>query len=297
MPAAGSLMSPLTSNSAVTASFNGTSRFSPAPVQPGRIALIVAYQGSCYHGWQAQRSGHATVQGELQRALGKVASQDVSLSCAGRTDAGVHALGQVVHFDSTVTRSLQAWVAGTNHFLPPDISVRWAGPVADTFHARYSALSREYRYVIANQTVPPAQRYRDCTWIHYPLDADAMHDAAQRLVGRHDFSALRAAECQAKSPIREIESISVYRYGDRVQLIVKANAFLHHMVRNILGLLLPIGEGTATASWVDVVLASKNRRAAGVTAPAHGLYLSSVSYAPDFGLPEFSSGPAVFTLS
>ncbi|GAA3954970.1 tRNA pseudouridine(38-40) synthase TruA [Allohahella marinimesophila] len=207
----------------------------------------------------------------------------------------MHATAQVVHFDTTSLRSPHAWVAGTNHFLPPDIVVRWAGPVSTEFHARYSATAREYRYVILNQTVPPAQRYRQSTWIHYPLNERRMHDAAQLLVGTHDFSALRAAECQSKTPVRQLHSIDVSRHGDYILLQLRANAFLHHMVRNITGTLLPIGEGTRPVAWVSDVLASKDRRCAGITAPAHGLYLVGVDYPDAFGLPALPKGPAVFT--
>ncbi|MAM88973.1 MAG: tRNA pseudouridine(38-40) synthase TruA [unclassified Hahellaceae] len=269
-------------------------RFSNEPLPAGRIALVVAYQGSLYHGWQAQLSDHDTVQGALQKALSRVAAHDVALSCAGRTDAGVHATAQVVHFDTLASRSPHAWVAGTNHFLPPDIVVRWAGPVSTEFHARYSATAREYRYVILNQTVPPAQRHRQSTWIHYPLDEQRMHHAAQLLLGTHDFSALRAAECQSKTPVRELHSINVSRHGDYVLLQLRANAFLHHMVRNITGTLLPIGEGTRPVSWISEVLASRDRRCAGITAPAHGLYLVGVDYPAHFCLPALPKGPAVF---
>jgi tRNA pseudouridine38-40 synthase len=251
-----------------------------------RVALGVEYDGSAFSGWQQQPHARS-VQDELQRGLAAVAAHPVALIAAGRTDAGVHALAQVVHFETTVERPLQAWVLGTNSACADDVSVLWAQVVPDTFHARYSALSRRYVYRILNQAQRPSlDRQRAC-WVRRPLHADHMHEAARALVGTHDFSAFRAAECQSRSAERRLLEIEVARTGDYVDISVRANAFLHHMVRNIVGTLLMVGKGDRDIAWVAAVLAGRDRRNAGPTAPPQGLYFAGVEYPAEFGLPSY----------
>jgi tRNA pseudouridine38-40 synthase len=258
-----------------------------------RIALGVEYDGSGFAGWQVQR-GRRTVSAELGAALARVADQPVDLICGGRTDAGVHATGQVVHFDAPVTRSLRGWLLGLNSNLPADISVRWARPVPAWFHARYSALSRTYRYCILNRDTRCALRVRRATWVRRPLDPAAMQAAADRLVGEHDFSAFRASECQSRSPVRRVERIEIGRDGHEVWIEVAANAFLHHMVRNLAGLLIDVGTGDAAPAWAAEVLESRDRRRGAMTAPPDGLYLRAIRYPPAFRLPEADAhGPGV----
>ena len=249
-----------------------------------RIAVGIEYDGSRYRGWQRQESA-PSVQAEVERALGFVADHPVEATCAGRTDAGVHALAQVAHFDTTAERSPRSWVLGANTRLPPDIALLWAVPVDSGFHARYSALSRSYRYLIHNRLSRPALLRRRVCWVHEPLEEAAMHAAAQELVGEHDFSAFRAAECQSRTPLRRIETIEVSRRGECVALCVTANAFLHHMVRNIAGTLITVGRGERPGGWVREVLESRDRRTAGHTADAGGLYLAGVTYPADAGVP------------
>ncbi len=254
-----------------------------------RIAVGIEYDGTRYAGWQRQPAS-PSVQSEVERALGAVADHPIEATCGGRTDAGVHALGQVAHFDSSAKRPMRGWALGANTLLPPDIAVLWAVTVPDDFHARYAALTRSYRYVIQNRPVRPAlARHRAC-WVHQPLEAGAMHQAAQCLVGEHDFSAFRAAECQSRTPIRRLDRISVSRDQDVVTIEVTANAFLHHMVRNIAGTLLAVGRGEQPPDWVAEVLASRDRRSAGVTAPPGGLYFVHIDYPPEFGLPVTAAG-------
>ena len=255
----------------------------------GRIAVGIEYDGERYAGWQRQREVRS-VQAEVERALSAVANHPVEATCGGRTDAGVHAVGQVAHFDTTAERPLRGWTLGANTHLPPDIAVLWSHPVPPGFHARYSALSRSYRYVIQNRAVRPALARQRACWVHQPLDAAAMHEAAQCLVGEHDFSAFRAAECQSRTPIRRLDRIGVSRSGDRVVLEVTANAFLHHMVRNIAGTLIAVGRGEQRAEWVAEALATRDRRAAGITAPPGGLYFLRIEYPLDFGLPVTDPG-------
>ena len=256
---------------------------------PRRWALGVEYDGRGLLGWQRQKDG-PSVQAHLEAALGFVANHPVELNCAGRTDAGVHATAQVVHFDTPAPREPHAWILGSNSRLPDGIAVTWAQPVADTFHARFSAFGRRYRYVIANRGVRPALEAGRVSWWRRPLDAERMHRAAQAFFGEHDFSSLRAAACQAKSPVRRVHSLSVWRRGPYVVLDIHANAFLHHMVRNIAGVLLAVGDGRAEADWPLEVLAARDRRASGITAPAGGLYFVHVDYPPEFDLP-IASGP------
>jgi tRNA pseudouridine38-40 synthase len=249
-----------------------------------RWAVGLEYDGSAYAGWQIQESA-ASIQAVAEQALSAVADHRVMLTSAGRTDAGVHALQQVAHFDAEVTRSARSWVFGANTHLPPDIAALWAVPVAETFHARYSALSRTYRYVILNRATRPALGRNRVCWLHAALDHERMAQAAAALVGEHDYSAFRSSECQSRTPIRRVEAIDVRREGPYVVIEARANAFLHHMVRNIAGVLIQIGRGEAEVGWAREVLEGRDRRLGGVTAPAGGLYLAQVSYPAEFGLP------------
>jgi tRNA pseudouridine38-40 synthase len=250
-----------------------------------RIAVGIEYDGSAYAGWQAQAS-LATVQQVAEQALGRIAAEPVSLTCAGRTDAGVHAHGQVAHFDTRALRSTRGWVLGANSELPPDVSVSWATPVPAHFHARYCAEARTYRYVILNRLSRPALLAARAAWVHRLLDHERMREAAQALVGEHDFSAFRSSECQAKSPVRRMEGISVERLGDWIVIEATANAFLHHMMRNIAGLLIAIGKSDAHPAQAAQMLAGRDRTRNAATAPAAGLYLLSVRYPAAFALPR-----------
>ncbi len=249
-----------------------------------RLALGIEYDGCAYNGWQRQRVGRG-VQEVLEHCVAQVADHDVDVICAGRTDTGVHASGQVGHFDTESVRSMRGWLLGINSALPDDISVRWVQPVDDEFHARFSALSRSYRYRILNTLVRSALERDRCWWVYQPLDAAAMHRAGQHLLGEHDFSAFRAAGCQANTPNRELQSLSVERDGDWITLEVSGNAFLQHMVRNITGTLVAVGSGQQPEAWVGEVLASRDRKRAGITAPPQGLTLTRVDYPASFGLP------------
>ena len=249
-----------------------------------RIALGIEYDGTSYNGWQRQKNGLG-VQQRLEEALSLVADEAIDVTCAGRTDTGVHASGQVVHFDTQAERSERGWLLGANSNLPSDISVGWVREVDDEFHARFSATSRSYRYRILNRLQRSALYRERAWWVHQPLDAAGMHEAAQQLVGEHDFSAFRAAGCQASSPSREITSISVSRREDWVTLEVSANAFLMHMVRNITGTLAAIGRGDESREWLGEVLKSRDRKIGGVTAPPHGLTLVAVEYPAAFDIP------------
>jgi tRNA pseudouridine38-40 synthase len=258
----------------------------------GRVALVFEYDGRAFHGWQQQKSGVRSVESELTRAVAKVADHPVDLVCAGRTDAGVHASFQVAHFETPSVRNLRSWVMGINTALPDDVSVHWAGNGCGDFHARFSALYRRYRYVIYNHPVRPSIQYGQVSWTFRPLDEQRMHQAAQALVGEHDFSAFRAAGCQSRSPIRFLERISVTRHGDFVVIDVQANAFLHHMVRNIAGALMAVGAGKQPVEWVANVLRCGDRKRAGVTAQPYGLYLVDVGYPEPFGIPQALVGPS-----
>jgi len=250
-----------------------------------RIALGVESDGTGFFGWQVQPYGRS-VQTELQSALARVANESVAVVCAGRTDSGVHATGQVVHFDTVALRKPHAWLLGANTYLPRDVNVCWAREVPDDFHARFSATRRRYRYLILNRRYRSALWDRRATWIHAELDVAAMHRAAQCLLGEHDFSAFRAAGCQAKTAVRTVSAIQFRRLGALVELEITANAFLQHMVRNIVGSLLAIGRGEAKEEWLAHILAGRDRTLAGMTAPPEGLYLAGVSYPPEFGLPD-----------
>jgi tRNA pseudouridine38-40 synthase len=250
-----------------------------------RVALGIEYDGSAYAGWQQQ--AHArSVQAELQRALAAVAGHEVQITAAGRTDAGVHALMQVAHFDTTAGRPEHAWALGGTAVSADDVTILWAREVPGHFHARYAALSRTYVYRILNRRMRPAlDRLRVC-WVRRPLDADAMHRAAQQLLGERDFSGFRAAECQSTSPMRCMFEAGVARCGDAIEITVRANAFLHHMVRNIAGSLLLVGAAERPEAWLAEVLGGRDRTRAGPTAPAQGLYFAGVEYPAEFALPS-----------
>ncbi|MES9897923.1 MAG: tRNA pseudouridine(38-40) synthase TruA [Sedimenticola sp.] len=251
-----------------------------------RLAMGVEYDGSSYHGWQRQKGGVATVQDRVEKALSRVADHPVSIFCAGRTDAGVHGLGQVIHFDTTSVRSYRGWLLGTNVNLPHDINLTWVKEVSELFHARFSAVNRRYRYVILNRNVRSAIWCNRTVWIHHPLDAEKMHEAAQSLVGTHDFSSYRALGCQAKSPIKSVIHLNVSRQEEQVIIDIKANAFLHHMVRNVAGVLIAIGKGDKPISWSEEVLGYRDRTLGGVTAPPEGLYFMEVGYPAEFELAQ-----------
>jgi tRNA pseudouridine38-40 synthase len=249
-----------------------------------RLALGLEYLGSPYCGWQ--RQAHvATIQSVLEAAVARVANAPVAVVAAGRTDAGVHALGQVVHFDAGARRSDRSWVLGINSNLPPDISVTWVREVHEEFHARYSAQARTYHYLILNRPVRSALYHQRAWWVHGDLDLAAMRCAAGYLHGEHDFSAFRAAQCQSPTPMRNLQHLELVRSGSLIVIECRANAFLHHMVRNIVGSLLMVGRGERPPEWVAEVLQKRDRRGAGMTAAAQGLYLTRVDYPPRFGLP------------
>lgn len=250
-----------------------------------RLAGGLEYDGSRFLGWQTQRQ-EPTIQSCLERALSQVADHEVRVTGCGRTDAGVHALEQVYHFDSVAERSERSWVLGVNSQLPAGIAGLWLRRVDDGFHARFSALSRSYRYVILNRGVRPALDQGRAAWCREPLDAEAMNRAARYLLGEHDFTSFRASGCQSRHPVREISAISVRRRGAYVILDVTANAFLFHMVRNIAGSLLPVGRGEQSAAWLSEVLEARDRDAAGVTAAPDGLYFIKARYPRQYGLPQ-----------
>ncbi|MBL4851871.1 MAG: tRNA pseudouridine(38-40) synthase TruA [Gammaproteobacteria bacterium] len=253
-----------------------------------RIALGVEYNGTHFKGWESQ-PGQRTVQGCLEVALSKVANAEIKVVAAGRTDAGVHALEQVVHFDTQVSRDPYNWMLGITSSLPKDIAVHWAARVDDEFHARFSALTRRYRYLLLNRRARPGVLPAAMSWHPRHLDEAHMHEAAQALLGTHDFSAFRASSCQAHTATRRIVDIKVSRLHDTLIIDVEANAFLHNMVRNIAGVLIAIGEGVRPVSWAAEVLASKDRRQGGVTATPDGLYLVAVTYPQSVQLPQRSS--------
>lgn len=249
-----------------------------------RIAIGVEYAGHAFEGWQTQPHGR-TVQDALEAALEVIAQEPIKLMCAGRTDTGVHATAQVAHFDTTAERPLEAWVRGVNSHAPASMGVLWAVSVDTDFHARFSAESRRYRYVLLNRRVRPGLLQGRVGWIHGPLDAEAMNDAAQCLLGEHDFTSFRAAQCQAKSPVRMMHSLSVSRCGDVVLFDFHANAFLHHMIRNLVGSLVQVGRGRRPPGWLEDVLAARNRTLAAPTFAPDGLYLCGVEYPERWPLP------------
>jgi len=250
-----------------------------------RIALGLEYCGTNFHGWQSQPSG-ATVQDVLQAALTAIAGQFVGVICAGRTDAGVHASQQVVHFDAPVERPLSAWVRGVNSHLPAGVAVRWAQPVSDEFHARFSARGRRYRYLLVNRPQRPGLWQGRVGWFHLPLDLAAMQAAAGRLLGEHDFSAFRAAGCQAKTPIKTLWRANVQQQGNLLVFDFEASAFLHHMVRNLVGSLVYIGKGAQPAAWIDELLLARDRTEAAPTFSPDGLYFRGPIYEPHWQLPD-----------
>jgi tRNA pseudouridine38-40 synthase len=252
-----------------------------------RIALGIEYEGSGFCGWQTQPEGCA-VQDRLEAALAQIAGMpaaNIATICAGRTDAGVHALAQVVHFDCAVERPESAWVRGVNALLPPALAVTWAKPVADTFHARFSATARHYRYALLNHPVRPAADHARVGWFHVPLDVQSMRAAAQSLLGQHDFSAFRSSQCQAKSPVRTLTQLDIDAHGPYLMFDLCANGFLHHMVRNIVGSLIYIGSGRQQPAWMQALLAARDRTFAAPTFDASGLYLTGVDYDAAWNLP------------
>jgi tRNA pseudouridine38-40 synthase len=251
---------------------------------PMRIALGIEYDGTDFNGWQRLKTD-VSVQGVLEQALSKVADHPIEVSCAGRTDAGVHGRCQVVHFDTEARRDMRGWVLGACSNLPASVAVLWAQPVLDSFHARYAARSRRYRYHILNRPVRAALDARYVTWERLPLDAQRMHAAAQALLGEHDFSAFRALSCQAAHPRRSVLAVSVRREGEQLFVDIEANAFLHHMVRNIVGSLLLIGRGEQPVEWLAELLAGRDRQVAGPTASASGLTFVGPRYEAHWGLP------------
>ncbi len=281
----------------MTSSFFHTFPTDPIPAGT-RIACGIEYNGGSYSGWQTQKNHSVvTVQSELERGLAAIAAlpEPVRVHCAGRTDTGVHACGQVIHFDAPVTRGLKAWVLGTNTHLPDAIRVIWAKQVPADFHARFSALSRRYRYIIGNTRVRPALLNGQVTWQRRPLDAALMHEEAQSLLGEQDFSSFRAASCQSNTAMRNIYSIDISRRGELVVIDVQANAFLHHMVRNIAGSLMAVGSGQQQKGWLAGLLAIKDRNQAADTASPDGLYLSKVDYPEKFSLPVTPLGPLLLS--
>ena len=255
---------------------------------PQRYAASVQYKGTNYYGWQSQY-GLPTVAGILQEAIAKIADHKISLYCAGRTDKGVHAISQIIHFDSPSKRNLHSWLLGINRHLPHDISLDWIVPVDQTFHARFSALARRYIYLLHQSNARPALGYQLMVWTYKSLNVTAMHQSAQCLLGEHDFSSFRSCKCQSETPFRKIHHIKVYTKNRLIIIDIQANAFVHHMVRNIVGSLMEVGKGKKPVDWIKKIFAAKDRTQAGETAPAEGLYLAGVSYPPVYQLPERTS--------
>lgn len=256
-----------------------------------RYAIGVDYNGSSYRGWQTQQPGVVTVQETMECAIAKIANHPVTLIAAGRTDAGVHASGMVAHFDSDANRSLRSWLMGVNSTLPRDIAVRWITPVSDEFHARFKAVARRYRYMIFNHPTRSSILAGQVTWVYHPLNLQKMQQAAQFLLGEHDFTSFRALACQAKHPVRDIQFLTITQQGPLIVLDVQANGFLHHMVRNIAGVLISIGQGKAEPIWAKQVLLAKDRALGGVTASPEGLFFVDALYPDQFVLPKESIGP------
>ena len=253
--------------------------------QSQRLALGLSYRGSAYHGWQSQPDG-CTVQDRVEAALSEFAAAPVATVCAGRTDTGVHALNQVLHIDAPVQREPFSWVRGSNRYLDKDIALQWCRPVAADFHARRSAIGRRYRYLLLQSAVRPALEHSMCGWSFRPLDGEAMRAAAARLIGEHDFSSFRAAECQALSPVKTMRAIHIERRGAYWRFDFDASAFLHHMVRNLMGCLLAVGEGRQSPGWMAEVLAARSRDAAAPTFMPDGLYFVGPYYDAKHAIPE-----------
>lgn len=256
-----------------------------------RIALGIEYDGSGFCGWQLQEPGVRTVQGALEVAVAKVADHPIRVHCAGRTDTGVHATGQVVHFDTGAERPDKSWVFGCNANLPKDAAVLWARPVDESFHARFRAQRRRYRYVIYSRPVRPTFLRGRVAWDYRTLDPAPMAEAARHLIGQHDFNAYRAVACQARHPVRTLHRLDVRRQGEVIVIDAEADGFLHHMVRNIAGVLMAIGAGEREPDWAREVLETRDRTLGGVTAPPDGLYLTGVDYPEEYGLPQLSHLP------
>ena len=255
-----------------------------------KIALGIEYNGSQYFGWQRQKEVKS-VQECLENALSIVANHKVEVQCAGRTDAGVHGTGQIVHFETTASRKAVAWTMGANANLPKDIAVRWAKEVPDEFHARFSATARRYRYLIFNDALRPGILSSGVSHYHGDLDVTQMHKAGQYLLGENDFTSFRATHCQSKSPWRNLMHLNVTSHGKYIVVDIKANAFVHHMVRNIAGVLIAVGSGRQPVGWVKEVLAAKDRRLGAETAPPYGLYLVEVAYPQKYGVYKGANGP------
>jgi tRNA pseudouridine38-40 synthase len=257
-----------------------------------KIAFGVEYDGSRFHGWQRQRK-HRSVQSCVEQALSRVANVATTVICAGRTDTGVHATGQVIHTESGAERSQRSWILGANSNLPSDVSVKWARVVDDEFHARFSATARTYRYIICNRVSRPAVWANKVSFVFRPLDVNPMAEAANFLIGRHDFSSFRAAGCQSRHAVRQVRRIAICRHQDFIAIEIEANAFLQHMVRNIVGTLLAVGDGREPPAFMADVLAAQDRTAAGQTAPPDGLYLVGVDYPDRFGLSDCTTSQNV----
>lgn len=249
------------------------------------MALGLAYRGERYHGWQSQPDGR-TVQDELEKALSEFAAMPVRTLCAGRTDTGVHALNQVLHFDTPLRRDDFSWIRGSNRYLPKDIAVQWARPVAADFHARFSARGRKYRYLLLESAVRPAIEHGGCGWVFRPLDGEAMREAAALLIGEHDFSSFRSAECQAPSPVKQMRRVHIARHGAYWRFDFEASAFLHHMVRNLMGCLVAVGTGAKPPGWLAEVIAARSRDAAAPTFAPDGLYFVGPVYDAQHGIPD-----------
>jgi len=256
-----------------------------------RVALGVEYDGSQFSGWQIQKHGARTVQSVLESAISVVANHPVRVACAGRTDSGVHALNQVAHFDTNAVRSDRNWLLGINVNLPHDVNLTWVHPVDDDFHARFSAIRRTYEYLILNRPMRSSLQAGRATWVHQPLDVQLMHEAGQSLVGTHDYSSYRALSCQAKSAVRTVYSLEVTGHGEIISMRVTANAFLHHMIRNLAGVLIAIGKGDRPVDWARQVLDQQDRTKGGVTAPPDGLYFLDVIYPEKYRIPSSSQRP------
>ncbi len=255
-----------------------------------RYAAIIEYDGALFCGWQTQ-VGVKTVQQAVEKAISHVADEAVSVTVAGRTDTNVHASGQVFHFDSAKIRSNRSWLRGINTKLPDGVSLVWINEVDTNFHARFSAIRREYRYILLNRPMKPSYLASKVTWDYRALDEQKMYEAAQALIGEHDFSAYRASSCQSLDPVKHMKKINIERHGEWVVTDIHANGFLHHMVRNMMGVFCKIGAGEAPTDWAREVLESKDRTQGGVTAPPFGLYLTHIEYPTEYALPQANAAP------